>query len=325
MGKRRTDPGYGQGEVTLSLDDDVLLDEDALTQRLIDTLRAPSYRPPTLPTVATELLALSQNPDVELKDIVGLLEQDSLLTAQVLKIVRSPIHAGTQQIRSLKDAVLRLGLRALRDMVLEVAMTLRVFRAPAYAATMECVRQHSIHVAHLARRVCRYTAIEGEFAFLCGLLHDVGVAGILVALSEGTERRGQGAKSAPDLIAIWPALDRAHARAGERMAELWNLPPEVRMVIGAHHDVRIGDHPHPLAATVCLADEMLHRRKLGLVPDGGEDTSDAGLTCLGAHTSVDRTRPAVLSAARAALSLSDRQLELIERGLDELLDGSESG
>ena len=315
VGKRQTDPGYGQGQVTLDLSDDVLLDEEALTQRLIETLASPAYRPPTLPSVATEILALAQNPDAELHDIVALLEQDTMLTAQVLKLVRSPIYAGTAQVRSLSDAVVRIGLNALRDVVLEVAMTLRVFRAPAYASTMERVRQHSIYVAHLARRVCRYTAIEGEYAFLCGLLHDVGVAGVLIALSEG--RSG----ASPDLISIWPALDRAHAEAGTRMAALWNLPEEVQMVIGAHHQVLIGGYPHPLAATVCLADALLHERKLGLVADdaGGSDRSAA---CLASHTEIDRSSERTLATACEALALTERQLTLVRDELDDVLDSA---
>ena len=31
-GKRKTDPGYGEGLVQLDLDDDVLMDEDALVE-----------------------------------------------------------------------------------------------------------------------------------------------------------------------------------------------------------------------------------------------------------------------------------------------------
>jgi HD-like signal output (HDOD) protein len=40
------------------------------------TFTNPSHRPPRLPAVATELLALSRQPDVEFKAIEALLEQE---------------------------------------------------------------------------------------------------------------------------------------------------------------------------------------------------------------------------------------------------------
>ena len=182
---RETNPNYGQGQASLAPDDDLLLDEEELTQRLLATFMDPSYRPPTLPSVATELLSLSQKPDAQLRDITALLEQDTMLTGQVMKLMRSPVYAGAAVVKSLEKAVMRLGLKTLCDLVLEASMNLRVFRSDAYTDTRERLRRHCTATAHLSRIICRYTAIEGDYAFLCGLLHDAGIAGTLIALSEG--------------------------------------------------------------------------------------------------------------------------------------------
>jgi HD-like signal output (HDOD) protein len=308
-GKRRTDPGYGQGQASLGLDDDVLVDEAELTQRLLDVFNAPDYRPPTLPSVAMELLELSRNPNVDFGDIQTLLERDTMLTGRVMKLVRSPIYAGGAQVRSLRDAIVRLGLNTLRDIVLETCMHMRVFRADAFTDTMERLRKHSAFTGHLSRVICRYTAIEGEWAFLCGLLHDVGVAGTLIALAEGARKQPR-----LDLIAVWPAIDRAHAQAGALMAGLWQLPIDIQLAVGHHHQVRIEGFAHPLAATVCLADELAHGLGLGLVAAEGEAIQGASsleAACLQSHTSVDRSTPKTLEVARAALGLTDPQLELI--------------
>jgi HD-like signal output (HDOD) protein len=296
--------------VDLEFADEILLDEDEVTARLLETFSNPSYRPPKMPGVAMELMNLAQKLDVTFDEVVALLEQDAMLTGQVMRLMQSVVYSGQTRITSLKQALVRMGLRNLRDIVLEASLNMRVFRSDAYADTMERIRRHSTLVAHVSRVVCKYTSMEGEYAFICGLLHDVGVAGILIALSE------TAAKDAPpDLIAIWPAIDRIHPEAGVLMAKHWELPAEVQMVVGAHHKVLIDDFPHPLAATVCLAEDIAHQLGAGLVASDSDDpggTTSLEATCLQSHTNVDRSRPRVLEHASQALCLGAAQLDLIK-------------
>ena len=307
-GKKRWEEGYGQGEASIALDDDVLIDDVALRERLLETFHAAGYQPPTLPATATRLLAMSQDPEINLDDVIAVLEADQMIAGRVLKIANSAHCAGAAQIDSLRGALMRLGMNTLRDLVLEVAMNLRVFRSDAYSAPMERVRIHSQATAHLCRIVSKFTSIDGEYAFLCGLLHDVGVAGVLVALAEGA--RGH---EPPDLQVLWPAIDGVHAEAGEIMTRLWELPPDVSMVVGAHHRVEIQGFPHPLAATVCLADQLATSHGAGLRPSepSGED--------VGMYAEVDSTGPATVERARSALSISDASWGLIEAESDAWL------
>ncbi len=317
QGKSKGEEGYGEGEASIEFGDDVLLDEEEMVARLLACLEAPDYRPPTLPSVAVDLMSLSQQPEVEFEDVVGLLEQDSLIAGRVLKLVQSPIYSGANKLVSLQDALVRLGLRTLRDTVMEIAMNLKVFKSPDYADTMELIRRHSTMTAHLSKVVCKYTAIEGEYAFMAGLLHDVGIAGTLLALSD---RKGNRV-SPPDLIAIWPAVDRVHQRAAELMAEHWQLPPEIKMVVGSHHQVVLQGFAHPLSATVCLANELAHEIGFGVIPKADAEVKEMNeleRDCVRSHTGVDRSSPKTIEHSREALQLSESQIELIRADAEEL-------
>jgi putative nucleotidyltransferase with HDIG domain len=311
-GRKKGEEGYGDGRASIHFGDDVLLDEEAMVQKLLACLEAPDYRPPTLPTVAVELLDLARQPDVDFGDVVRLLEQDNLIAGRILKLCRSAVYAGAVEITSLHDALARLGLRTLRDLVMEISMNMRVFKSPDYADTMDLLRRHATLTARLAKLVCKHTRMEGEYAFLAGLLHDVGIAGTLLALSE---RKGPRS-TPPDLIAIWPAVDRVHQRAGELMASHWQLPEGIRRAIASHHQVLVGGKPDLLAATVCIADDVIHELGFGVIPkeaDRVKAMSQMEKDCVRSHTNVDRSSAKTLEHARAVLALDEGRLELVRR------------
>jgi HD-like signal output (HDOD) protein len=266
-----------------------------------------------LPSVAVELIQLSQQPEVSIDNVVKLLEQDSILAGHVLRIVKSPLYVGAMKPASLRNALVRLGLRTLRDIVMEIAMNLKVFKSEDYSETMDLLRRHSSATAHIAKAVSEYIAPEGDYAFLVGLLHDVGIAGTLLALSHQTSSQRRR-KAPPDLIAIWPAVDRVHEQAAQEMAKHWRLPADLQIAIGAHHQVLIEGFAHPPSATIAVANELAHDLGYGILPN--EQTRLETMTvlerdCVSSHTSVDRSTPKTLEHAQTALQLGEEQMSLI--------------
>src|SRR5512141_3157241 len=163
-------------------------DTRGLRVRILRLFASPSYRPPRLPQVALDILALSRQPDVDFVSMVALLERDPILAAKVLSLCQSAAYARGAPVRSLREAVVRLGLRGLRDLVVEAALPLRVFRVPGYEQPMARLGRHSTVVARLMPALCGAAGVDGEYAFLCGLLHDVGIAACLLAISD--DQRG---------------------------------------------------------------------------------------------------------------------------------------
>ncbi len=224
------------------------------------------------------------------------MEKDPLLAARILRLVRSPVYAGQSPIRSIKQALVRLGLKVMRDVVLEAAFAARVIKVQGYSQALERLRRHSVATAHLSRLISRFTPLEADYAFLCGLLHDVGIACSLIALAEG----GRGA-ARPELQDAWPAVDAIHENASGLVAGIWNLPPEVQHVVSHHHQLLADGYVHPLSAVVCLAGDAADRSGLAVEP----------------VQRVDASGEATLARARAELRLTDAQLELIGRQAKE--------
>jgi HD-like signal output (HDOD) protein len=285
--KHTNDPTYGRGQHAIGSEGILVESPEKFAARLRAHFTSPGYTPPLLPAVALEVHSLSQQPDVDADKVVAIMRKDPMLAGRVLKIAQSAAFATSGSITSLKDAVVRLGLRNLSEIAWEVSLGMRVFRSPVYAEPMEMVRRHSSACAHLSRLVSSFTSIASEYAFLCGLLHDVGLAAALIVLGE---QKGTAAGMDPTLLGV--ALRQCHQEASAVVARLWKLPQDVQLVLGHHHEVLIDGHVHPLAAVVALAEDLSRELGLGVVLYGQDCdmTSDSALTYARDALDFDRAR-----------------------------------
>src|SRR5688500_2878995 len=115
----------------------------ALLVEVKDCFGQPSYRPPLLPDVAIKIQDLARDPNVDMQQVVATLQEDNLLSALVLRRSQSAWFSGRAKIVSLKDAIVRIGTRGLRDLVWEVAFQSRVLGSKAFTAELNQLRQHS--------------------------------------------------------------------------------------------------------------------------------------------------------------------------------------
>src|SRR6478609_277000 len=266
-----------------------------LGAQLIETFDNPEYRPPPLPGVALELLSLSNRSDATIDRVVRLLEQDEMLAGGVMRLIGSPLYAGRSRIRSLKEAVVRLGVRTVRDLVFETALHQGVFKLAEYGETIEQIRRHSTVTAYIARIVCKHAKIDEEHAFLCGLLHDIGFAGLLFAVSNIE------AEASPPLIQLWGEIDELHEQASRLVTKLWNLPVELQEMVGHHHHLHTGETSRVTAA-IHIADRLSERFGASVV--GPVD--DQGVLLPG-----DAVDDFDLEVSKSELNLSERTMERI--------------
>jgi len=290
---------YGRGSVDIEAPE---LDLSAsLAKRIQARFASPQYQPPALPSVATKVLELSRERDVEFRRVCEVLEQDQMLAGKVLARAQSAAYAGAAPTRTLHDALVRLGLGTIRNLVLEMAFNMTVFRSPSYERPMEALRVHGLMVAYAARHVARQTAVDAEYAFLCGLLHDVGVNAALILL--GSEPPA----SRPSIDQIWSSLPWIHEDASGQIVKLWKLPPEVQMVVGQHHRMHIGGHAHPAIAALRVAEGLTEELGLGLThPD------------LANGYPFEKTSPEEVAEAERVLNLSLATKDRIAADLEAL-------
>lgn len=291
---------------------------DTLTERLQGLFASSKYRPPVLPTVAIQIMELARRPGVGFEEVVGVLEKDPLLAARVLSVSSSALYSGMRQVISLKQAAVRLGLKSLRDLVLEAAMNLRVFRVPGYEAPMERLRRHSAVTAQIARVVCKRTAVDAEHAFICGLLHDVGFAASILAL---VEDKKPGDRLAYEEMA--PAVSAYHEEATGTVAKLWKLPAPILDVVSNHH--RLSPRSPPLVPVLMVAEQLAYELDAGLAPVAWPEGASHDSPPSPPKDSVDANSEEIVAKSRELLKIDEAAMEVLRAEVLELFLKMEEG
>lgn len=209
---------------------------------------------PMLPHVASQVLALSASDDANARSLAELLHRDQAIAAHVLRVANSPLYRPRVPLVSLQQAISRLGLATLRDIVVAVSMQSRMFNVPHYATEARTLWQHAIYTAAYAREIARRCRRNVEGAFLGGLLHDVSKPVLLLALAD---LQAQVQEPIPPLV-VTTAMDAYHTQVGALLAATWALPQAVCESMVYHHDPSAAPAYPEAALITCLADRVAY-------------------------------------------------------------------
>jgi putative nucleotidyltransferase with HDIG domain len=218
---------------------------------------------PLLHDVAHQVLSASSTGEADATRLADLIHRDQALATHVLRIANSNAYLPRERIESLKQAIARLGLTTLRNIVIAVSVRSRVFSfgtCESYARTMW---HHSFASALFAREVARHASLDGESAFMAGLLHDIGKPIVLKVISDLGEEYVD--ILGPTLLR--QVLEEHHLVVGARLAAIWQLPQTVAQAIAFHHDWDAAESAHELVKVVALADSLADAVGPDFMPD----------------------------------------------------------
>jgi putative nucleotidyltransferase with HDIG domain len=216
--------------------------------------------------VVTSVLELLDDGSAPVRLIGARVAQSPEIAAQVLRLANSALF--TEPVDSLERAVVRIGERTLRGLLL-AATTYRLLEGalPAYGFPRLYVLRHSGEVATLAQSLARRgpAALTSQ-AYLAGLLHDLGKPILAtVAADREIEIEPGGITTLPQERELFGT---DHAKVGAWIARRWGLPEDLCLALERHHDA---EAPGEIVARpVWLADIAVHAAR-------GDETAIARL------------------------------------------------
>lgn len=195
---------------------------------------------PTLPQVATRLLALMDAPGTSVKQLQDVISRDPALATKVLRLVNSSYYGMPSRIADIQQAVVILGFKVLRSVVLSTSVfsTFKGRAAGGSKFDRTLFWHHSIGCACIYRYLAtKLGEDDPEAAFSIGLLHDVGklildefVPEEMARILEEAEARKMSFYNAERTV-----LATDHAQIGAWLLEKWKLPQKIIDGVRQHH------------------------------------------------------------------------------------------
>ena len=124
---------------------------------IIDKVKAADNLP-SLPTVAMEVLRMTQAEDVSVADIATVVQQDPALTGKILKVVNSSLFGMPREISSVQQAMMVLGLRTVKVMVLSFSLVDTMNQGGNGAFDIDAFWRRSLTCSAAARLLSKHMA-----------------------------------------------------------------------------------------------------------------------------------------------------------------------
>ena len=179
---------------------------------------------PTLPEVALQVRDAAEDENADIPMLCGVLQNDTALSARIIKVTNSPLMRTNQTITDLRTAVSRLGIRYTANLAMGLAME-QMFQATndTIDALLRDNWQRSTEIAGICHVLCRhYTKLAPDQATLAGLIHRIGALPLL------TFAENHSALQKPELLRA--LIERLSPALGALILKHWDFSSELQAV-----------------------------------------------------------------------------------------------
>jgi len=196
---------------------------------------------PTPPVVFNQITKIINNPNTSVNELADIMSEDAAMSAKVLRLSNSAFYGARSEITGIRQAVLVLGLEAIKSLVLSSSVIDMFKPHKMEAEYQENFWRHSLATALASRIIVRFhrmaRGLDSEVSFSAGLLHDIGKLIICCFFKEEHEEIEmlKEDNNMSDFQAETTAAGFSHCLVGRVLAENWKLPAVIRDAIEHHH------------------------------------------------------------------------------------------
>jgi putative nucleotidyltransferase with HDIG domain len=217
----------------------------------------------SLPDVAADVMALCQQTSTDALRVEKSVTRDPFISAQIVSVSNSPMFAPRMPIVSVRDAIVRIGLSNVNDIVMMVVTSSTMFRIRGFDEHVNKVTSRFPATALAARLIATALKLPTEAAFTAGLLHDIGDLILLDRCAKLGKVKSEMLQEPVFQCVIMDTLHAHHAKVGAAVCTIWKLPASTVEAAAHHHDYKLGGH-HYSANLVAAADAFADNMGIGV-------------------------------------------------------------
>ncbi|MBN2157978.1 MAG: HDOD domain-containing protein [Spirochaetes bacterium] len=229
---------------------------------------------PPLPEVATKVINMVNNPDVSFKQVAQEIAKNQAMTTNILKLCNSAYFSKGKEITSIDRAIVTLGLKEVKDIVMLVAAK-PVLMKPVigYDLGQGELWKQGLAVATMSRDIALAKKRKelADVVFTGGIIHNVGKVVIALFVQQAFKQILDMVMSQnmPFHIAEKEVMGYNHQEIGEKILEKWNFPPVLRSIVRFYQDPEISPEEHRLEVSIVhIANAICLMSGVGIGSDG---------------------------------------------------------
>ncbi len=219
---------------------------------------------PSLPSIYTEIMAEMQSDDPSINNVGEIIGRDVSMTAKILQVVNSVFFGLPRKIGNPQQAVMLLGLEAIKSLVLSVKIFSEFSQQQHAWFNIDGIFNHSISVSTHAKAIVKSEKMDQDlvnYSLMAGLLHDLGK--LILATNFNQTYKQVMAESRSSSRQLWEleqeAFGTSHAEIGAYLMGLWNIENPIIEAIAFHHcPSRSASNHMGLLAAVHIANGLDH-------------------------------------------------------------------
>jgi putative nucleotidyltransferase with HDIG domain len=231
----------------------------------IDTLKP-------IPQVAHKILSIVEDPESSLPDLAKVIEYDSAVTANLLKVANSAYFGRPGKFDSVHQAIVYLGMDHVVDLVLLAsgADNLKPEQT-GYDLQKGDLWKYSVLSALIAKELAENKGMDKtHLIFTASLLKDIGkvilnqyVGDVFEEINALVEEKHLTFREAEKQI-----IGIDHAELGGMVAQSWHFSPKMVEIINNHHQPQKSSMSEIESSIVYLADTICMMMGIGGGMDG---------------------------------------------------------
>jgi putative nucleotidyltransferase with HDIG domain len=223
---------------------------------------------PSLPTIVVQLIRTFGEDDVSVAELAAQIAKDQAIAAKTMRLANSSFYGLQSRVRTIDQAIAVLGFDSVRSLVTAAGIVGQFGGTDSDQFDFTAFWRHAVGSALCAKCVARQAGCNQEYAFVSGLLHDIGRLVLVTRFPEeyAAVLAFQRREDCGLLQAERATLGVDHTLVGRALAQHWKFPDLILRAIGNHHAPMredLGDIP----SVIHVANAIVHALDL----DGGPD------------------------------------------------------
>lgn len=188
------------------------------------------YNIPSIPKLVQELINNFNNEQSNSRDIAKKLQMDQALSAKVLRLANSARYGAGRKINSIDSAVIILGFDTLKTLVIASGVTSACKNIPGL--NQKQFWRTSFSVANIAKMLAKLARQDGDVAFTCGMLHNIGDTLLYLAHKDQMLHIDALAETGVSKSVLQQTqFGCNYTDVGAELARRWNFPEEICLAI----------------------------------------------------------------------------------------------